>query len=40
MSEQDFFVDAKQSFNNKAFINGRKEHQAKTENFVPHPKIQ
>ena len=40
VSEQDFFVDAKQYFNNKTFINGMKEHQAKTENFVPHPKNQ
>ena len=37
MNEQGLFVDVKQPFYNKEFINGTKEHQTKTENLVHHP---
>ena len=37
LSKQRLFVDAKQPFDSKAFINCTKEHQTKTENLVPHP---
>ena len=35
--EQGLFVDAKQPFYSKEFINGTKENQTKTKNFVHHP---
>ena len=34
---QGLFVDVKQPFNSKVFINGMKEHQMKTKKFMPHP---
>ena len=37
VSEQDLFLDIKQPFYSKEFINGTKEHETKTENYVHHP---
>ena len=37
VSEPRLFVDVKQPFYSKEFINGTKEHETKTENFVHHP---
>ena len=37
VSEQSLFVDVKQPFYSKEFINGTKERETKTENFVHHP---
>ena len=35
VSEQDLFLDIKQPFYSKEFINGTKEHETKTENYHP-----